>query len=201
MAGTDASCPLRFRATRDVLAWWQAARPADGLPGRRAIEPLAFPRALPHVWLCVHDARSADFRYSLSGEEIDAVFGRSLKGRPLAAMFATHASWRAVYETFSRVIREPAVYHGLGCIYRQLGRHRTGERLILPILDDAGTRSAILGVTVYESPAPHKRPVQDYPAPAIGDAPSGPSDPEAWGPADVHENFYPLDAVAAWTVS
>lgn len=196
MAATGPSCPVRCRHLLDVLAWWQAARPVGGVPYRRAIDPAAFPRALPCVWLCDYEPAAGEFRYRLAGEDINAVFGRPLKGRTLAAAFPTAAGVEAVHGALWRVIAEPAVGHAEGPVYSWLGRQRPGERLMLPLLDDAGRCTAVLGATRYQPAAGASGQAHGGPAPR-NSAQSARPDAES-APATLEERFFPIDSADAW---
>jgi hypothetical protein len=196
MAATGPSCPVRCGHLLDVLAWWQAARPVGGVPHRRAIDPRAFPRALPCVWLCDYDPGAGEFRYRLAGEDVNAVFGRPLKGLTLAAAFPSAAGVEAVRATLWRVIAEPAVGHAEGPVYAWLGRQRPGERLILPLLDDAGRRTAVLGATRYHPAA--SPPGQAYGGPAARTSAQSARPAAESVPATLQERFFPIDTADAW---
>lgn len=142
------SCPLRSPVLRDVARWWVRARTQDRLPSRHGIDPAAIRLALPYVWLLEHLPEDGDFRYRLAGEHVNATFGFSLRGKRLGEAVEPHmlATVRARCE---HALKTPGAVHVTGRVYMSAGRHREGERLILPLADDGVTPSHLLGVTDY----------------------------------------------------
>jgi hypothetical protein len=73
---------------RNVALHWQAARGAKRMPGWRDIDPAAIARYLPIIWSWKYDHRTDSFTGRLSGQDINAVFGKSIRGVPMKDFFA-----------------------------------------------------------------------------------------------------------------
>lgn len=133
----------RFRegiASPDLCAlydhWLARARAAGDVPGRRDVDPLAFHRLLPYIWLIDYERAADVFRYRLAGDWIESAFGRSLKGRVLSEVVP-----REVYagaETRVRaLLAEPSAMLVTGTLYHfDDGTSYHGQRLILPLRSD-----------------------------------------------------------------
>jgi hypothetical protein len=83
-----AARPALGRQAEDMLAaveaYWWAIKPADGLPGRRHVDPLDLPRALP--WLFLIDVVPQSdggrrYRFRLIGTGLVEKFQRDSTGR------------------------------------------------------------------------------------------------------------------------
>jgi len=177
---TRLDIPVQDPRVADVLAWWQDARDGRNLPARHVVEPLAFVRTLPMVWLSQYDDAADSFRFCLAGEEVRANLGVPLRGRSLKDVFPVPRlpHIRAVYD---RVVAMPAAYHRQGRIYSSMGRVGTGERLMLPLRDAQGRVTCVLGVTAY---------VLDAPQPGDG------GDPVGFDRSAPPALFYPVDGSA-----
>ena len=182
-ASAGPAIPVQDPRVAEVLAWWQGARAGQPLPTRDEIEPLAFVRTLPLVWLSQYDPRAETFRFCLAGEEVRANLGVPLRGRSLEAVFpsARLPHIRAVY---SRVVATPAAYHRQGRIYSSMGRVGTGERLMLPLTDRQGQAACVLGVTAY---------VLNVPQPGDG------SDQIGFDASAPPARFYPVEGAAPFS--
>lgn len=136
-------------ALRAVALHWDAVRRCPALPAWRDIDPAALKPYLPIVWSWKYDRASDCFTGRLAGETITMLFGRSLRGRPMAEFFRADAYPR-IFARHKRVVTEPALYHGIGLVFRHEGRAGQGERIILPLAGDGRNGDGILGATVYE---------------------------------------------------
>lgn len=171
------SCPLNATALRDVARWWIAAYRPDNLPARSAIDLYAIRFALPYVWVVAYVPAQDAFRYRLAGEHVNATFGFSLRGKYLSEIIESHML-DTVRQRFLHALKTPGAVHAIGRVYSRTGRHREGERLILPLSDDGGHATHLLGVTDYGS--------------------SYQAQPEPPPPTYMYENFLTLADVLAW---
>jgi len=135
-------------ALRDVALHWQAARGAKRMPGWTDIDPAAIARHLPIVWSWKYDRLTDTFTGRLSGEDINAIFGKSIRGVPMREFFA---DWQydLIFARHKRVVTEPAFAHGSGPVFIHARRYGVGERIILPLAADGVHGDSILGATVY----------------------------------------------------
>ncbi len=136
-------------ALRAVALHWHAARRDRIMPGWRGIDPAALKPQLPILWSWKYDRADDSFTGRLAGEDIITLFGRSLRGQKMEEFFARDVFER-LFIRHKRVVSEPALYHGIGLVFRHEGRRGLGERIILPLADDGRTGDSILGATVYE---------------------------------------------------
>ncbi len=163
MSFADFIAVVATERLREVALHWQDARRAKRMPGWRDLDPAALARQLPIVWAWKFDAAAQSFVGRLAGEDINAIFGRSMRGVPMQEYFAGR-SYAAIFERHRRVVAEPCFMHGSGPVFRHLGRHGPGERIILPLADDGTHGDGVLGATVYRV-APGKAdqpPVADW---------------------------------------
>lgn len=142
------SCPLTSSALRDVARWWLSAYRPGRLPSRNEINVHAIKLALPYVWLIEHLPDEDGFRYRLSGEHVNEVFGYSLRGKRLRDIIEQHML-QTVRTRFLHVLNTPGVVYAVGRVYMRIGGYREGERLILPLSDNGVTGTHLFGVTDY----------------------------------------------------
>ena len=124
-------------------------RGSNLLPAWNAIHPGAIAHQLPLVWSYNYDRASDTFTGRLSGDQIDRIFGRNLKGVPmlnfiLSMISATFSTVRSVWSA------ESAFYRGEGMVFRHFDRYGHGERIIMPMAADGATGDGIFGPTEYE---------------------------------------------------
>eukprot|EP00752_Nemacystus_decipiens_P013096 g11585.t1 len=71
----------------DLLAYWRGKAPATGLPTKAAMDPTAFPKALPGIQIVECVPPPERFRYRLVGTREVAARGFDPTGRPVAEGF------------------------------------------------------------------------------------------------------------------
>lgn len=135
---------------RRLVALWHAARGgAAGPPRKSAIDAIDLGKAglLPQVWLV---ARQPDGRlvYRLAGEDINAVFGRSIAGCTLEELLDPDEA-AVITARWHRVLNELVAMHTVGDVYSETGSLYRGERVVLPLADDDGTPRFLIGATDY----------------------------------------------------
>jgi hypothetical protein len=138
---------------RNVALHWQAVCGHDAIPAWHDIEPAAIAPELPIIWSWKYDHVADRFIGRLAGEAMNAIFGRSQRGKLLEEFFHGDAYHR-MFARYKRVVTEPALYHGMGSVFHHEGRTGLGERIILPLARDGRTGDGLLGATVYAFPAP-----------------------------------------------
>lgn len=145
-------------SVHDVWRWWQLSLQIKGRPPRHDevdLPPLR--RALSKLWLVEWLAEDDGFRYRLAGEAINTRYGMSLKGKTTAELF-TPATRAAIDTAWRQVLAQPAAAYQAGEIYPDGQTILFGERLAVPLLDDAGRQpSFILGVTDHPLGFPEDR--------------------------------------------
>jgi len=144
-------------ALREVVAHWQAARGDRPMPGWPDIDAVALGRKLPIIWAWRYDFALDTFVGRLAGEEIAAVLGGNIRGKPIEACFPPDAA-AVVRDRYKAVMDGPQFMRGHGRVFVRLGGTGYGERIVLPLAGDGVRPDGVLGATVYRLGAP---PVRD----------------------------------------
>ena len=175
------SCPLRSHPLRAVARWWVQTYQAGEIPSRRQIDHSALRYALPYIWLVEYLQDRDAFRYRLAGEHVNDTFGYSLRGKLLSDVIEPHML-ATVRTRYTHALTTPGAVHATGRVYARTGRFREGERLILPLADDGGAATHLLGVTVYHAygPIESQAPTADVP------------------PEHMDESFLTIQDVLSW---
>jgi hypothetical protein len=136
-------------ALREIASHWNAARGAKRMPAWKDIDPAAIYRHLPIVWSWKYDRDADTLTGRLSGEEINAVFGRGVRGVPMKEFFAD-GQYDLIFERYRRVVTEPAFARGSGPVFTHARKHGSGERIIMPLAEDGVHGDGVFGATVYQ---------------------------------------------------
>lgn len=139
---------IESQALSAVFAHWQAARRDRLMPAWRDIDAAAIGKYLSMVWAWRFDTAKGIFIGRLAGEEIVAVMGKEIRGRPLAQCFPADAA-PLIHDRYKAVIDGPQIMHSTSHVHMKTGRHGAGERLVLPLAGDGVTGDGVLGVTEY----------------------------------------------------
>lgn len=143
---------LLSRKSRALLKVWREATPVGApMPFKSHVDPLALGAAgiLAHTWLVERDPETGRFRYRVSGDEIDAVFSRSMTGKFVDEEF-TPETLGPITDLWSRMLTEGLIFHSAGDLMAPGKIKVPGERLVFPLMDRNGTPRYILGVTDYD---------------------------------------------------
>jgi len=137
-----------------IFDYWRGKRAGRPMPSRRDIDPLELGWALSRIALLDYQpgaAAGAGFRYRLAGEAIAAVFGRAnLKGLTFNEIMPSKGA-RFVEERWMPMVERHAIVCMKGMIYLASERTPVGERLLLPLADEAGGPvTGVLVMTVCE---------------------------------------------------
>jgi|SRR5579859_882057 len=139
---------IQAPALQAVFAHWLDARGDRLMPAWRDIDATEIGKFLPQVWAWRYDFARGTFIGRLAGEEILAVLGKEIRGRPLEQCFPEDAA-AVVLERYRSVINGPRIMRSTGHVHMKTGRHGIGERIVLPLADDGVTGDGILGATEY----------------------------------------------------
>src|SRR3546814_1114768 len=84
---------------RGLLVHWLEVRGDRLIPARGDLDPARIAPVLPFIWLCDYECGPDLLRYRLSGEELNTIYGFSLKGRELGSVFPETSRAIAVQRT------------------------------------------------------------------------------------------------------
>jgi hypothetical protein len=147
-AGSPAADFLGEADLRKLFDYWRGLRRGRPMPSKNDIDPLDIGWALSRIYLM--DYRPEDgFTYRLAGTEVSSVFGHSnLKGLNLRDV-VNPERLALIESTWMRVVEERSVVSMSGMVYYGVDRVSVGERLLLPLADEAdGPVTGLLGMTV-----------------------------------------------------
>jgi hypothetical protein len=139
---------IQSPGVKAVFAHWLDARGDRLMPAWRDIDAAAIGKYLPMVWAWRFDFTRDTFIGRLAGEEILAVLGKEIHGRPLDQCFPANAA-QLVLDRYKAVIAGPQIMHTTGNVHMKTGRHGVGERIVLPLSTDGITGDGVLGATEY----------------------------------------------------
>ena len=135
---------------RAVALHWNEARGSKKMPGWSDIDPGAIGRQLRIVWSWKYDRATDRFTGRLAGEDINAIFGKNLRGADMQEFFKDW-NYDAIFARHKKVIGTPCLCHGKGLVFIHAGRYGSGERVVLPLASDGEHGDGIIGATVYHS--------------------------------------------------
>lgn len=144
---------VRDQGLRRLLRHWLERRGGAPVPARTAIDPAQLGSVLPNIWICDYLPQDRRFRMRLAGEAINRIYGRSVAHCDFADIIAPD-KLEHVLQLYRRVIEEPAILHCTGHIYLASGRSVVGERLVLPLTDEAGTVMHAIGASIMAKSPP-----------------------------------------------
>ena len=137
-------------ALKQVAQHWRAICRPNRLPGWSDLRPSAIKAHLPIVWSYDYDAGLDDFVGRLAGVEITGVSSKPFKGTRLSELRPDDKYPRPLIRA-RRVVQEPALYRGLGLVYRTGGNSGFGERIVMPLAAQGSHPAGIFGATEYKS--------------------------------------------------
>lgn len=137
----------------ELLSYWRDKRGNRPMPAFKDIDPVEIPRLLGYLWIHDYDPDSDRFRCRLMGESVRSAYESKVVGLDVETI-VTPAAYPVVAARYRAVLSIPAVGHGTGRIYgHTIGRVGVGERLYLPLADDAGGARMVFGATIYRAMA------------------------------------------------
>lgn len=131
-----------------LLDYWRDKRKGRPMPAKNDIDPLEIPWALNRIFLASYSPQDG-FRYRLAGAEVATVFGRSnLKDLTMSDILPPDRA-RFVEGRWMPLVEDRAMIVMKGMIYLAAERTPIGERLILPLADEAdGPVTGAFGMTI-----------------------------------------------------
>jgi hypothetical protein len=132
------------------LAFWRAKASAR-LPRRREIDPLEIARLLPRI--CLLDVESADFRFSLVGEEIAARYGQ-IRGKSLGELMSGPELTLTLEEHRLCVSTQLPVFSQNSMRSASLGDRHLYQRLLTPFTADGDVVTCLAGIIVFRTEKP-----------------------------------------------
>ena len=133
---------------RAVAIHWNEARGAKTMPGWSDIDPAAIGKQLSIIWSWKYDPATDRFTGRLAGEDINAIFGKSMRGADMQEFFKNW-NYTAIFARHKKVVATPCFAHGKGFVFIHAGRHGHGERIILPLAADGKHGDGVFGATAY----------------------------------------------------
>ncbi len=134
---------------KDILRHWDDARAGRLMPSWDDIDLAAISRHLGIVWSWKYLRDTESFRGRFAGEQINEIFGKSLRGADMKEFFSD-MEYELVFEKRRRVVMDPSIAVGTGHVFVHAHRTGGGERIILPLAENGLDGDGILGATVYE---------------------------------------------------
>lgn len=154
----------RFRSGRSLApvrqaeAYWSALRGGRTVPQRSDIDPRGLEGVLEYTFILERIAPGVA-RFRLAGHHLTSVAGMEVRGMPLTALFLPSAR-DELGATIEHVLDTPAIAELSLVSERRFGRAQLeGRMILLPLLDDRGQTSRILGVLIVDGTigaAPHR---------------------------------------------
>lgn len=129
--------------------YWRALRHAQRIPSRNDIEPSQIDAALPHAFILQRVAPGVA-RMRVAGQRLHDLLQMDARGMPVSTFFVPEAR-DDIARLVEAAFTEPAIIsvplNAPGSIVRP---HLTGAMLMLPLRDDKGQTSRILGAIVTD---------------------------------------------------
>lgn len=135
---------MRYRASPQVRAYWEALRKGRLMPLRSEIDPRGIEQALEYAFILERTGpRLARFR--LSGVHLTELLGAEARGMPVTVLFSHEARARAA-EVIENVFRKPEIVELTLTAAMGAGQPPLSARMmILPLQSDLGDISRAIG--------------------------------------------------------
>lgn len=168
--------PVRSRAVypalRQVEAYWEAVREGRLMPARSEIDPRGMASSLEFAFILEKIAPGLA-RIRLGGMHLNELMAMEVRGMPVTAMFLPEAR-REMQKVLESVLDTPAAVRLTLAGERGLRRgHLEGDMLLLPLRDDMGAPTRILGALQTHGPigrGPRRFAIRDIETkPLLGD--------------------------------
>lgn len=128
--------------------WFACRRAGERVTRRSDLDIFHLPALIPCLFLYDYDPATRGFTLRVAGEEIRRLLPHSLPGTPLEQIMPP-ALLPVVQERYRRVCEEPAILHGIGRVFVNLGGSGVGERIVLPLAGADGRVNQMIGATIY----------------------------------------------------
>jgi hypothetical protein len=133
-----------------VARLWNESRGSRKMPGWNNIRPSQIAEQLTNIWSYKYDRATDSFTGRLAGDLIEHIFGKSFRGTPMSELYPP-ADYPRLFARSKRVACEPALYLGVGMVFKHVDHYGKGERIIMPLAENGIDGDGILGATVYHS--------------------------------------------------
>lgn len=138
-------------ALRAVASHWNDVRGDRVMPAWEDLKPSAIAGQLSIIWVFKCDPESGEITGRLAGDSIASAFKRNFRGAPLRDLHPAE-TYPGIYERALQLIREPALSHCKGNLFRQRDRFGVGERITLPLSGNGMTCDGVIGASEYVYP-------------------------------------------------
>lgn len=136
---------IKTGITQEVLAYWECLRHGRLVPKRSEIDPRALRRPLNYTFIL--EARTVDnIRFRLAGSKLCDYMGLEMRGMPAYAMFEMDARNR-----FNQMLQSALAHPEI----LDLQLTPTAHMLLLPMADDDGAISRVLGCVNLDAHHPN----------------------------------------------
>lgn len=142
--------PSRTSKLTALLAYWEQLRSGRPAPLRSEIDPREIGDLLEHAFV-LERSEQGDMRFRLAGMELCAMLGMELRGMPASSIVAL--ADRGAFDTAARGVLNTPEIATLDLVDEAPG---TGQAqiMMLPLLDDFGRMTKLLGCLVRTGPPP-----------------------------------------------
>jgi hypothetical protein len=133
----------------DFLNAWRAARRGNEIvPLKKNFDPMRVPTLLQFMWLYRFDPSNGNYLCRLAGEEVNAAWGYSIKGKSLAQIVGP-VDYPTVLKRWHMITNTPLVQYGTARERLTEQTTQQAERMLVPLKDTSGATSYVLGVSLY----------------------------------------------------
>lgn len=140
-------------------SYWRSLAPSGEVPVRGAIEPREIGPCLRHCYMATLVAPGLA-RIRFAGQELEQVFGMDVRGMPMSALFDAGSRVR-LHDALERVAGSPAIVElPLQTDQGFPRRNLPGRMSLLPLRDEAGAVSRILGAIIFDGKSVTRGPAQ-----------------------------------------
>ena len=133
----------------ELLDAWRAARHGDLVARRSAFDPLTIARMLEYVWIYRVALERGDYVCDLAGEEVNAAWGCSIKGRTLTEIVGS-ANRDTLAQRWDDARDGPAILYSTTVHLPDPHVVHRVERLVLPMTGRTGQIDSMLGISLYD---------------------------------------------------
>jgi len=140
--------PMKHPILVDMLDYWEGLRNGRIAPMRSEIDPRAIENGLEHSFI-LERVQKNQVRFRIAGMGLADLMGMEVRGMPVPALFAPE-SRDAVVILLDRIFETPEIVELHLQAARPGGETQTAQMLLLPLQDDQGEVTRILGCLVAE---------------------------------------------------
>ncbi len=130
----------------DLACYWEKLRGERAIPGRKDLDPLNFPAALPYLWI-IELMDNGDLIHRLVGEVVQGDVGTRMVGKTTTELYGLKTD--ALFKEMAQMIRrKKCVLHGISAAQGPPEQLWVVERMGFPLAGADGERvDFILGVS------------------------------------------------------